>query len=477
MCIYVFAYALACKQDDKHKYFLGSNPCGLRSKDPSHQAVRLDFEEAGYSCGFCLAEDHVDIDSDDVKYYPPTSFKVIKENSVDRIMPRSVERCNKNLSDAGSEGSCSSITAAMCGINLSQKSKPAQAAKEITSEIQHAEKRTTYCYQGTRVRTPSERHPSYQTPTNIVPGLGSYLEGFGEVRRDSVAEGIREVTQPHIDKPSMKELENHRRLVTKQLKDISERIQAAKQISASWVHAPPFQPGKAWKSAMSQTLAAQEDQASQDSRFPAVSPSTVLPSTEAHFHSPTAQTYQDQAARNFGPQCTPLGPTAIGGNAWNVASNYTLTTSTYTPTMPLPLHYGVTLLPATSVIRPPHPPLQAINGFSKPSTQTPIQTDANHTPNPKRDFGPIGKPVSRPLLTPFLKTTLPQTNIHHYGYSTGAGRTNNRNRPPNTPTQPRLAMSLPPTILPLGDLMIKSSGKGGKVKDVEKDKGVETAEN
>ena len=85
----------------------------MNTNNSSHHHLTYSFQDNGYECEECRVEKGRVINPDDIMYYPPVNLKVtlLEEDGLVKLVPRPAHRRSyDSLSDAGSEGSCSSIT-------------------------------------------------------------------------------------------------------------------------------------------------------------------------------------------------------------------------------------------------------------------------------------------------------------------------------------------------------------------------------
>lgn len=357
---------------------------------------------------------------------------ITEHNGAKKVVPRPEHKRNWNsLSDAGSEGSCSSITARMCGIDLSNKNKSNDAPKESDSNDD--------------TLTPNVSYDAMPHKNPTTQGLNDV--GHRSLPTSTIAEGVQSQSRNLPDQKSAISspgAQRHHAQVESQLRNLphhlahtGRRLQLA---PAQWVQAPPFQPGKAWTSPTSPTPDAHHDQAAQ-----------------------AAQQYM------------PWGPVLPVVNAWDAASSYNPTPSPYIPQPLLYYVVPVTVVPVLSD-RPP-PPLQVNNNPSTPSIPANDPTNTDNKDTLKPALGTFS-PVPQPEITPFPRTN-PQRRGRNFGKSKGAQhpgvyRTNlvpeNRMLGGDggvvVPFGPRSEM--PVRRMSLGDLMVRDSGKG-KIRKAEKE--------
>jgi hypothetical protein len=197
---------------------------------------------------------------------------------VKTVVPRPQHRRNWNsFSDAGSESSCSSITARMCSIELSRKKNPNDAPEESvsTEHLVNGKTPTTNVNglgvtrdtttEGLTSDTSTERRTSHDDQ-NTANSEGAPIPDV----ELSIANAVRSVQQTEFQKhcvlldsrlrdlpqhvahtehhPDQAELVKHRSLLESQLKNLQHHIVHTelqpKMIPANWVQAPVFQPGK-----------------------------------------------------------------------------------------------------------------------------------------------------------------------------------------------------------------------------------------
>jgi hypothetical protein len=205
---------------------------------------------------------------------------ITDSKGVKRVIPRPEHRRNWNsLSDAGSEGSCSSITARMCGIDLSRKMNPNDVPDEKVSTEHRAngeipttiangrgvtretttesltgdtsmERRASHNDQNT---VDSKGAPILDDELSIVNAIQSGQQTELEKHLALLDSQLKALPQHVADTghhPEQAELEKHRSLLESQLKNLQHHTAHTelqqKLAPANWVQAPVFQPGKVY---------------------------------------------------------------------------------------------------------------------------------------------------------------------------------------------------------------------------------------
>jgi hypothetical protein len=292
MCMHVYGDWQGCK----HTQFIGFQHCGLNTKIAEHYYVSNYFQESGFDCELCLAKDDKAIDPDDVKYYPPSVGIFISGNcnyndpqthgtfadsnlhpqnlnvttitdwrGVKTVISRPQHCRNWNsLSDAGSEGSCSSIAARMCGISLSHKDPKGTSQEKISAERPANAETLTTTVNGDEVSPSTERRASHDGQVTFngegapIPDIEVSIENNIRSREQVELQRHRALLEEQLKnlpqllthtmhQSQLTGVDQHRALLESQLKNLQHRISHMEQPKLTpthWVQAPVFRPGK-----------------------------------------------------------------------------------------------------------------------------------------------------------------------------------------------------------------------------------------
>jgi hypothetical protein len=429
------------------------------------------FQESGFDCELCLAKDDKTIDPDDVKYYPPSVGIYISRNcsyndsqthgafadpnlhpqnlnvttitdwkGVKTVVPRPQHCRNWNsLSDAGSEGSCSSIVARMCGISLSHKDPKDTSQENVSTERPANTETLTATVNGNEVDPSTEQRASHdgQVTSNSegTPIQGNDLSIENIIRsreqvelqrhRVLLEEQLKNLPQllTHtMHQPQLTGVDQHRALLESQLNNLQHRISHIEQPKLTpthWVQAPVFRPGKV-------------------STSPACLPQTYLFEAVPLVRAPQTA-YMSS---------TPMLPPYMAG-------------------MSQPQMNMVVPVPASDG---PPPSLQMDNDCSIASIPTIIPSNTDTQAPTESTLRPVASLSAVPQVTPFPRFPNfqpPRGPSRTQGQVRSVNRTSTRSNvvPGGIDQYTQLTNSMPVRRLSLADLMVRFAGKGTRRKE------------